>query len=562
MLPRYQALPTSPLSSSATEKSPKKYNLSLFSGRWATRWLFAALAAAVVVFLGLPILRDLNWEWGFPWSQSTVPLHLQGYTRPSSIRLPTEEEQAFWDLRKDEVRDAFQHAWTGYRSVAFPNDELTPVMGGKSNKFNGWGVTLFDSLDTLWMMGLEDEFSSAVETVKDWKFEEIKPDQFVPFFETTIRYLGGLLSAYALSGNEILLNLADDVGRILIKAFNEATSCQLEFKYLAKLTGKREYYDKVQAVMEIFYNASNATNGLFVDQWFGSTGLPSGNHITVGGGSDSGYEYFLKQWVMSGDEKARTQYLTSINSIIDNLIYVTPNGTRGLMYVTDTDTYMTAHRQEHLSCFLPGLLALGAALLDLPPDVREKHEWAASGLTYTCYIAYADQQSGLAPEEIRMNGPGVKWVDELRRWEQGGRQGKAPGMGEPPAYKNWELREYANGWPSVYLLRPETIESIFYMWRTTGDVKWRERGYEIFRAISTRTRTKFGFSSVVGVDKRLRLLDEMPSYFLAETLKYFYLLFDEIDTYPMDRWVFNTEAHPLPTFSWTSDEREAFNITL
>lgn len=242
--------------------------------------------------------------------------------------------------------------------------------------------------------------------------------------------------------------------------------------------------------MEIFYKA-NVTNGLFVDNWYGASGMPSGSksvdgpgdivlkfrsdHITVGGGSDSGYEYFLKQWVMSGDEKARTQCssfmfiihrhptsvefpyldLTSINGIIDNLIYITPNGTRGLMYVTDTDTYMAAHRQEHLSCFLPGVLALGAALLDLPADVRKLHEWAASGLTYTCYISYADQQSGLGPEEIRMNSNGIKWIDEINKWKEGGRVGRPPGMGEPPALKNWELREYANGWPSVYLLRPE-----------------------------------------------------------------------------------------------------------
>lgn len=125
------------------------------------------------------------------------------------------------------------------------------------------------------------------------------------------------------------------------------------------------------------------------------------------------------------------------------------------MYVTDRDTYMTAHRQEHLSCFLPGVLALGAALLDLSPDVRELHEWAAKGLTYTCYISYADQQSGLGPEELRINGPGIKWIEAVDRWKDAGRVGDPPGVREAHAERNSEQREYANGWPSMYLLRPE-----------------------------------------------------------------------------------------------------------
>lgn len=122
------------------------------------------------------------------------------------------------------------------------------------------------------------------------------------------------------------------------------------------------------------------------------------------------------------------------------------------------------------------------------------------------------------------------------------------------------------------------------MWRTTGDVKWRERGYEIFRSINQNTRTQYGFTSVSNVDGEwTRQLDDMPrsvdfvesawlsltlyhlaycSYFLAETLKYLYLLFDDVNSFSLDRWVFNTEAHPLPIFSWTEKEKVAFNITL
>lgn len=117
------------------------------------------------------------------------------------------------------------------------------------------------------------------------------------------------------------------------------------------------------------------------------------------------------------------------------------------------------------------------------------------------------------------------------------------------------------------------------LWKTTGNEKWRERGYGIFRAIETVARTPYGYASVDRVnDEVVRLIDDMPryvatvcwiestghdasaSYFLAETLKYLYLLFDDADPYPFDKWVYNTEAHPLPVFEWTTAEKKAYDI--
>jgi len=91
---------------------------------------------------------------------------------------PTNGEQAFWEPKKNEVRDAFKHAWSGYRSMAYPNDELLSLSGGKSNKYNGWGVTLFDSLDTMWIMGLRDEFADAVHAIRDVQFHATKRWRF------------------------------------------------------------------------------------------------------------------------------------------------------------------------------------------------------------------------------------------------------------------------------------------------------------------------------------------------------------------------------------------------
>ncbi|KAF8186288.1 glycoside hydrolase family 47 protein [Pholiota molesta] len=508
------------------------------------------------------------------------------HKRPPMKRPPPMlEEQRLWDSRKAEVRETFKHAWKGYMDRAFPSDELSSVSGGKSDRFNGWSVTLFDSLSTMWIMNLRDEFAEAVKNVKNQRFNNARPDPNVPFFETVIRYLGGTLSAYALSGDERLLHLADDLGTVLVPAFNgtktglptfsvnvksgvinqggtclfaEATTCQLEFKYLAKLTSKKEYYHGVQRAMEVFYK-EDPSNGLFAERYNTADGTPASTHYTIGATSDSGYEYFLKQYILTGDIQARDQYIKSANGIINNLIHITP--TRGLLYVGILDRGAVSPVFEHLVCFLPGTLLLGAAVLHphLTAEERQMHEWAAHGLAHTCYVSYADQKTGLGPERMTME-PGGRWVDAVREWREGGGRGAPPGLQEGGPESVKEKRDYTN-LDGRYLLRPETVESIFYMWRITGDPKWRDRAYEIYRAIERHTRTELGYASVNDVDSLTGgQMDEMPSFFLAETLKYLYLIFDDVDSISLDRWVFNTEAHPLPIFSWTEKEKADLGI--
>ena len=209
-------------------------------------------------------------------------------------------------------------------------------------------------------------------------------------------------------------------------------------------------------------------------------------HITIGATTDSGYEYLLKQWIQSGDPKARQQcqqafntfFLISCSSlthflnfkldiksatgIIDKLIYQTPN--RGLLYVGDIFLGRFTHRLEHFSCYLPGILALGAFTLsdtELPPKQKEIHRWAAHGLAYTCAMIYADQESGLAPEEIKMRRGGRRWMDVVDEWELGGRQGDVPpGMGEPEPERDFRKQDYTLS-RSYNYLRPEVRFSLF-----------------------------------------------------------------------------------------------------
>jgi mannosyl-oligosaccharide alpha-1,2-mannosidase len=153
----------------------------------------------------------------------------------------------------------------------------------------------------------------------------------------------------------------------------------------------------------------------------------------------------------------RFEDIKSANGIINNLIYITPK--RGLLYVGDLSDGQLHHRLEHLSCYLPGVLAMGASLLGnhLTTEEKELHKWAAHGLAYTCAISYADQISGLGPDEIRISTRGTKWIDEVAKWKANNRQGPAPGTSDPPREKDPVNRDYWNGYPNAYLLRPEVI---------------------------------------------------------------------------------------------------------
>ena len=149
--------------------------------------------------------------------------------------------------------------------------------------------------------------------------------------------------------------------------------------------------------------------------------------------------------------------IKSATGIINKLVYQTP--TRGLLYAGDIVHGNLDHRLEHLSCYLPGILALGAFTLpdsDLPPKQKEIFKWAAHGLAYTCAVSYADQETGLGPDQMTMPRAGRRWMEVVDEWELGGRQGSIPpGMGEPAPEKDTGKRDYFTVWPNAYFLRPE-----------------------------------------------------------------------------------------------------------
>lgn len=179
------------------------------------------------------------------------------------------------------IKDCFKRSWDGYVDYAWMQDELSPVSGKFRNPFAAWGATLVDALDTLWIMGMKDEFEEAAKAVDKIDFTTT-PRSDIPLFETTIRYLGGLLAAYDVSGGKYdnLLKKAEELAEVLLSAFDtpnrmpetyyywsstsqsqtrrapfrtvlaEIGSLSVEFTRLAQLTGEQKYYDAIARITD------------------------------------------------------------------------------------------------------------------------------------------------------------------------------------------------------------------------------------------------------------------------------------------------------------------------
>ena len=300
-----------------------------------------------------------------------------------------EESDEVARSRRYHVKRAMQHAWESYEQYAFGRDELLPrTMSGQDN-WGGMGTTLVDSLDTLWLMNMTDEFIRA----RDWVDTSLKHDrqQHVSVFETTIRSLGGLLAAYDWSQDEVFLRQAQDLGNRLFKAFDTASgiphgqvnlhtgdtknigwsgnnaiisecgTLQLEFRLLARLTGNTEFKEKSERIFKVL-KSMHPPHGLY--PYFvrnnGATPSFANDKLTFGAMSDSLYEYMLKIWLQGGKTEAmyRDMYDESIQGMHDELLQV--SSPSGLVFIADKNSGQLDTKMDHLVCFMGGLLALGA----------------------------------------------------------------------------------------------------------------------------------------------------------------------------------------------------------
>ncbi|KIY68040.1 glycoside hydrolase family 47 protein [Cylindrobasidium torrendii FP15055 ss-10] len=535
--------------------------------------------------------------------------------RPDLPLLTDPDDVTSDTYKANRIREAFVHTYSNYLEHAFPNDELRPLTGRNASTMNGWGVTMYDALDTAYLMHLPqyidhaaDYFAKAPESLF-----YLKPNQYAPFFETVIRYVGGLLSAYAFTERPIFLEKADELGKLLLPVFDtlsglpmygvstftgntragwmagallaESVSCQLEYKYLAHLVNKPEYFHKVENVMKVLEAANDnahpdsedpqekgaaqikhmQSKGVFPTVWDVKTGTPKTQAFSAGAFADSAHEYFLKQYLLTAKSEPRSLalYLDAVDAILEHLTF--HSSVRDFIYVTDISAPdKPSHTFEHLTCFVGGMLKLGAAQLDLPADKKQLHEWAATGLAETCWMMYADMPTGLSPDEIAVDKANVRpWLEVLAEAKRKGSD-KIPGTSRVKPQLDASKRGYRIK-RGDYILRPEALETWYIMWKLGDGDHWKERAWATFMAMENVAKTKYGYACVTNVDKLpkdVTLKDELPSYFLAETLKYPYLMFDNTVDLSFDEWVFNTEAHPLPVFKWNDKEKKEYNIPL
>ncbi|ETW05192.1 hypothetical protein H310_04185 [Aphanomyces invadans] len=389
-----------------------------------------------------------------------------------------------------------QYAWSNYETHAFGADEIAPVSGERrENVWGGIGVTLVDSLDTLYLMDMHDEFQRA----RDWvalsmDFSHLGQDgNTLSVFEIVIRQLGGLLSAYDLSQDDVFKHRAVELADLLLPAFSNGVfythfnmhtkdtylphhggklrglladfgTLQLEMRYLSDITGNGVY----RQMGEAFYTAvqregSYKNTGLYPVEFEPEAGhfATDATMITVGARGDSFYEYLLKVWLYSGkrheDAYLRKLYDDAVDGMEKHL----------LVYSEMDDVYylqelrlpdMDANpQQDHLLCFVPGMLALGT-VDEQNTTKAARHLDLAKKLMHTCTQFYLRQPSGLAPDLVEFPG--------------------------------WHIPN------SMYKLRPETVESLMYMFRITQDPIYREWGWTIFESLEQHAKTKYGYGAV------------------------------------------------------------------
>ncbi|EPQ31057.1 uncharacterized protein PFL1_01246 [Pseudozyma flocculosa PF-1] len=486
------------------------------------------------------------------------------------------------------VRNAFLHAWEGYKKHAWGHDELRPVSKRAQDNFNGWGATIVDALDTLLVMDLPDQYDLARQHVRDIDFTLVAGDRSaygaadgrIPVFETAIRYLGGFLSAYDLSGDTLMRDRAEELAQLILPAFDTATgvpvgrikmpkpfassstsepeverpyapprqqgsvvlaeagSMLLEFTRLWQVTGNRTYFDRVQRSTD--WLDHNMTRDGRPGTLLSTTLYPDRRTLygsyRFGGMADSYYEYLIKEHQLLGGKLP--QYPRMYGDAIDSAKFFlmqevdTVPGVR-LLNIGERSYGRFTSKLEHLTCFSGGMLGLGARLM---PERRGDVD-LATAFTETCYWAYNSSATGLGPEHLVFYASDDSSRFHLISLEDGTqRRGKA--RGSPLVGVSSSAGHYLN--------RPETIESVFYMWRITGDVQWQERGWQMFASWVYHAMTDAGFSAIHDVHSvPADWTDSMESFTFAETFKYYYLLFSPPELVSLDEYVFTTEAHPL-----------------
>ncbi|WPG99365.1 mannosyl-oligosaccharide alpha-1,2-mannosidase 1b [Acrodontium crateriforme] len=500
-------------------------------------------------------------------SEYKSPPSYQSKTYSSAQSKPTGESSSEMQQRADAVKEAFQHAWDGYYKYAFPNDELHPVSNGFSNSRNGWGASAADAFSTALVMSKADIVNEILDYIPKINWGVSYDNEQVSLFETTIRYLGGILSAYDfLTGPRAnlaknkqnvpkLLEQAAHLANNLSFAFDTPTGIPsnnlyvgngttdgstnngiatigtlvLEWTHLSDLTGNTTYAELTQKGESYLLNPMPKSS----EPWEGLVGtnvdLNTGKFLDASGGwnggDDSFYEYLIKMYVYDpsrfGEYKDR--WVAAADSSIAHLASH-PQSRPDLTFLAAFNGQNLDLSSGHLACFDGGNFILGGLVLN-----EQKYIDFGLALTDSCEDTYNQTVTGIGPEGFGWDSNQVP-ADQKAFYEKAGYYITSSG----------------------YYLRPEVLESFYYAYRATGDRKYQDYSWNGFKAINANCRTASGFAEInnVNVAGHGGFNDFQDSFLFAEVLKYAYLIHAPDEEFQVNhngqnQWVFNTEAHPF-----------------
>ncbi len=451
--------------------------------------------------------------------------------------------------RRDAVLNATRKSWSTYRDHALRHDQVSPQSLRPTDSFAGWGATLVDSLDTLWILGLRKEFREAVRLVAKIDWDDTKSKD-CSLFETNIRYLGGLLSAYELSNEEVLLRKAIELGEMLYAAFDtpnnlpanefnfdEARSgglvadkqessaavgtLSLEFIRLSQLAGDLKFYAAVDNIKHHLERTQDGTMlpgmwPMYID--LKNNFRATGNVFSLGALADSAYEYLSKTYALLGarDQTYKTLHRKAAGTIKKHLLFrpmlpdMYPAKPPDVLFTgmvrSNGKIIELTPEVQHLACFTGGMFALGGKLFHDDEDVK-----IGERLARGCAWAYDVFPTGIMPERSYLvpcpstdSASSCEWNETL--WTEAMKK-----QGTSTKLSKVLPKPFSSIHDRGYYLRPEAIESIFILYRITGkqdllDVAWR-----MFQAIRKATETKFAFSAVSDVmaEGSTNMLDAM-----------------------------------------------------
>ncbi|SEL61314.1 mannosyl-oligosaccharide alpha-1,2-mannosidase [Sphingomonas palmae] len=426
-----------------------------------------------------------------------------------------------WHALADDVRSQMAWAWDQYRQRAWGKDEIKPVSGTFSSfplKTHHLGLSLIEALDTLWLMGLDTRFQDGVDWVKASFDADV--DGEVSVFETSIRLVGGLLSAHLACGDAVLLAKARDLADRLLPAFATPTGMPYRFVNLrtgvprepvtspadiatylpewgtlSRLTGDPRYTAAARRAMVAVFERRSPLD-LVATKINVLTGEWQSRTATVGSYCDSFFEYLWDGWQLFGDAACKRMYDTCTAAILKHQ-QVWKDGNLWIADVDFETGAVVSTEQDELASFYGGLLGQGGAF--------------RQGAAYTESWAKVQARYGVLPEGY----------------------------------------DYAAAKPTqvTNALRPELVDAAFNLWLIDRDPRWREIGRLHFEAMKRWNRAPFGYTDLADVTASpKRQADHCPGYWWSEQMKYYYLLFSDTPRFDYRDNYLSTEGNVLKGF--------------